>query len=152
MHTVNISTATADDLPAMADLLAGLFALEHDFAPDRDRQIAGLQLILEDPAIGQLFVARIDGGVAGMINALITVSTALGRHVLLLEDIVVTDACRRRGVGRALVEAACAWGAARGYGRATLLVDHDNGPALAFYAALGFEASAMQVRRRMLAP
>jgi ribosomal protein S18 acetylase RimI-like enzyme len=34
--------------------------------------------------------------------------------------------------------------------RVTLLADQDNAPALAFYDRLGFEKSAMVVRRRML--
>lgn len=32
----------------------------------------------------------------------------------------------------------------------TLLADRDNAPALAFYERLGFEASAMVVRRRRI--
>ena len=60
-----IDFATADDLESMADLLAELFTLESDFRPDRDKQLAGLYTILDNPAVGQLFVLRIDGAVVG---------------------------------------------------------------------------------------
>ena len=79
-----IDFATADDLEPMADLLAELFTLESDFEPERRKQIAGLRLILNNREVGQLFVLRVDGRVAGMANALFTVSTAEGRRVILL--------------------------------------------------------------------
>src|SRR5512145_1943106 len=82
MHNVfEICFAGTDDLPHLADLLGELFALESDFKPDRDRQLRGMRLILAEPALGRLFVLRIDGRVAGMANALITVSTAEGARV-----------------------------------------------------------------------
>src|SRR5512143_102522 len=98
--SVRIDFATESDLPAMADLLHELFTLESDFRPEREKQIAGLKLILDTPAIGQLFVLRVDGEVAGMANALITVSTAQGTRVLLLEDVIVSKRFRGGGLGR----------------------------------------------------
>ena len=144
----HIDSAGADDLDAMADLLAELFALESDFTPRREKQLAGLRLILDDPSIGQLFVLRVDGRVAGMANALLTVSTAEGRRVVLLEDVIVGAAYRGRGLGRALVEHVVAWARAAGLPRVTLLADRDNAAALAFYRRLGFDCSAMRVLRR----
>lgn len=150
MTDPRIDFATPDDLPALADLLAELFTLETDFQPDRARQIAGLRLILDNPALGRLFVARADGAVAGMVNALITVSTAEGGRVLLLEDVIVRRERRGDGLGRRLVEHALAWAAAEDMTRVTLLADAGNAPALAFYARLGFTPSAMRVLRRRL--
>jgi GNAT superfamily N-acetyltransferase len=150
MNDTTIDFATAADLPAMADLLQELFSLEADFRPERDKQLAGLRLILDTPALGRLFVLRVDGAVAGMANALITVSTAQGGPVLLLEDVIVSRAQRGGGHGRALVEHVCAWARGQGMTRVTLLADQDNAPALAFYEKLGFAKSAMVVRRRNL--
>ena len=145
-----IDFATADDLEPMADLLAELFTLESDFEPERRKQIAGLRLILNNREVGQLFVLRVDGRVAGMANALFTVSTAEGRRVILLEDVIVKSAYRGTGLGRRLVEHILAWAAANGLPRVTLLADKDNAPALAFYERLGFEHSAMRVLRKTM--
>ena len=144
----HIDFATDDDLEAMAGLLAGLFTLESDFSPKREKQLAGLRLILNDPGVGRLFVLRVDGCVAGMANALLTVSTAEGRRVVLLEDVVVAAGFRGRGLGRRLVEHVAAWAAENGLPRITLLVDKDNAPALAFYERMGFTPSAMRVLRK----
>lgn len=148
--TTTVEFATAADLPAMADLLHELFTLESDFKPEREKQLRGLQLILDTPQIGRLFVLRVDGQVAGMANALITVSTAQGTRVLLLEDVIVSAKYRTAGLGRQLVEHVCAWAKAEGMTRVTLLADQDNAKALAFYDRLGFEKSAMVVRRKGL--
>lgn len=147
MSAALVDFATPADLSAMADLLGELFRLESDFEPDRARQLAGLQLILDHPELGRLFVLRVDGEVAGMANALITVSTAEGGRVLLLEDVIVSARHRGGGLGRRLVEHVLAWAKAEGLTRVTLLADQANQPALDFYARLGFEPSAMKVLR-----
>lgn len=148
--SVKIDFATADDLPQLANLLDELFTLESDFRPERDKQLNGLQLILDNPSLGRLFVLRIAGKVAGMANALITVSTAEGGRVLLLEDVIVRREHRGGGLGRRLVEYVQDWAREQGMTRVTLLADRDNQPALDFYRKLGFENSNMTVLRRKL--
>ena len=148
--SVRIDFASAEDLPQLADLLSELFALESDFTPERDKQLRGLSLILDEPALGRLFVLRVNGQVAGMANALITVSTAEGSKVLLLEDVIVSRAHRGGGYGRKLVEHVLDWAKQQGMTRVTLLADRDNAPALDFYRALGFEGSHMTVLRKTI--
>lgn len=150
--TIDIDFATADDLGAMADLLTELFTLESDFKPEPLKQRRGLQLILDNPVIGQLFVVRDGNTVVGMANALITVSTAEGCKVVLLEDVIIHPDYRGRALGQRLIAHILDWASANGIPRVTLLADKDNTPALAFYAKLGFDNSAMRVLRRTVAP
>jgi GNAT superfamily N-acetyltransferase len=147
---IEINFASAVDLPQLADLLAELFSLESDFSPDRDKQLRGLRLILDTPLLGQLFVLRVGGKVAGMANALITVSTAEGERVLLLEDVIVCSEYRGGGLGRKLLEHVLAWARKQGIARVTLLADQNNQAALGFYDKLGFEHSQMTVLRKKL--
>jgi GNAT superfamily N-acetyltransferase len=148
--TVEIDFATAADLPHLADLLAELFTLESDFQPERDKQLRGLRAILDDPNIGRLFVLRLDGKVAGMANALITVSTAEGGRALLLEDVIVRSEHRGGGLGRQLIEHVLDWARGQDMTRVTLLADRDNHAALDFYRKLGFENSNMMVLRKKM--
>jgi GNAT superfamily N-acetyltransferase len=143
--TARIDFATAEDLPHLADLLAELFTLESDFQPERDKQLRGLRAILDEPELGKLFVLRVDGKVAGMANALITISTAEGERALLLEDVIVRSEYRGGGLGRRLVEHVLEWAKRRGMVRVTLLTDRNNQAALDFYHKLGFEHSHMTV-------
>ncbi len=147
---LEIGFATEDDLPQLADLLAELFTLERDFSPDRSKQLCALRLILDRPDQGRLFVARDGVKVAGMANAQISISTAEGGRVLLLEDVIVNADYRGRGVGRALVEHVLAWAILEDMLRVTLLADCDNHAALAFYGKLDFCRSNMLVLRKSL--
>jgi GNAT superfamily N-acetyltransferase len=147
---LHISLAGESDLPALANLLEELFTLEAEFQPDRQKQLAGLKLVLDNPDLGRVFVMRVDGKVAGMANALITVSTAEGARVLLLEDVIVRAEYRGHGLGRKLIQHVLDWAKAEGMMRVTLLADKDNISALGFYERLGFRYSSMRVLRREL--
>ncbi|HEY8902900.1 MAG TPA: GNAT family N-acetyltransferase [Chthoniobacterales bacterium] len=146
---LRIEPATLDDLPQLADLLHDLFSMEADFIPDRERQVRGLKLILEQPSRGRIFVLRNDHQIIGMINLLITISTAEGGFVLLLEDVVVHRDHRGQGYGSRLLDYAIDFAKKKNFLRITLLTDRDNEEAKRFYIDRGFVASDM-IPLRML--
>jgi hypothetical protein len=49
-----IEQATLEDLPQLTDLLVDLFTQESDFQPDRNKQMRGLRLLLEQPNRGRI--------------------------------------------------------------------------------------------------
>ncbi len=151
MHeSLRIEPATLDDLPVLADLLHDLFTLESDFVPNRVKQTRGLELILEDPSRGRIFVLRNDHSIIGMINLLITISTAEGGFVMLLEDLVVHSDHRGQGLGSKLLEHAVNFAREKKFLRITLLTDRaDQGP-IDFYCHRGFVVSDMQPLRMAL--
>ncbi len=153
---MKICFANAADLDVMADLLHELFTLESDFRPERDKQFAALRWLLDHPAHGRLFVmhdvVQDKTRVVGMANALISISTAEGGPVMILEDLILAASHRGRGLGRQLTEHVLRWAADEGLCRVTLLADRNNRAALAFYQRLGFDESAMAVRRKKLIP
>jgi len=63
--------------------------------------LRGLRLILDNPALGRLFVLRDEEQVPGMANALVTASTAEGGRVLLLEGRDRAPGTARRRAGEA---------------------------------------------------
>lgn len=84
---------------------------------------------------GRLWVARDGAEPVGF--ALVEL---LESEVAHLAELAVHPDHGRRGVGRRLVRAVCAWASATGYGGVTLTTFRDlpwNGP---FYARMGFEA------------
>lgn len=144
---MQVEFASAADVEPMADLLHELFTLESDFQPQREKQLAALRWLLAHPAHARLFVLRDAGCVVGMANALISISTAEGGPVLILEDVILAASQRGAGHGRRLVKHVLDWAAGEGMSRVTLLADKDNTAALCFYERLGFKESAMVVRR-----
>lgn len=148
---VHIEPATMEDLSPLADLLYDLFDQETDFTPDRDKQVRGLQLIIESPNRGRIFVARLNGQIIGMVNLLITISTAEGGFVLLLEDLIVAKPYRSMGIGSTLMDHALAYARSKRFLRITLLTDEERDHANSFYEKHGFRRSTMIPMRMNLA-
>lgn len=149
---LRIEPATLDDLPQLTDLLFDLFSHEADFVPNRDKQLHGLRLILEQPNRGRIFVLRSAQRIIGMINLLITISTAEGGFVLLLEDLVIHCDHRGQGYGSRLLEHALGYARAKGFLRITLLTDKLENRARAFYEQHGFRQSGMVPMRYYFTP
>ncbi|MFV0338824.1 MAG: GNAT family N-acetyltransferase [Chthoniobacterales bacterium] len=142
-ENLRIEPATLDDLPELVDLLYELFSHERDFTPNRELQQRGLQLIIEEPSRGRIFVLRNKNRIIGMINLLITISTAEGGFVLLLEDLVVAPEFRNCGIGDKLLRHAVEFAKEKKFRRITLLTDKPNDAATRFYLSRGFVESDM---------
>jgi GNAT superfamily N-acetyltransferase len=140
--------ATLQDVSQLVSLLQVLFSIEQDFRPDPEKQERGLRKILARPENAVIMTARDDqGNVIGMVSAQLVVSTAEGAYSAWVEDMVIAEGWRSRGVGRRLLSSALDWARLRGATRAQLLVDLDNEPALGYYDHLGWQATRLGARR-----
>lgn len=149
MSVLKIEPATLDDLPELTELLLDLFAQEADFTPNKEKQMRGLRLIVEQPSRGRIFVLRSENRIIGMINLLITISTAEGGFVLMLEDLVIHRDHRRQGYGSRLLQHAVDFARRKKFLRITLLTDQpDEGRR--FYAKHHFSESDMVPMRMIL--
>ena len=147
---ITVDVAKPSDIDTLVVLLASLFADEAEFAADSAKQKVGLELILNDSTQGQILVAREADSVVGMVNLLFTVSTALGGHVAILDDLIVTPAYRSKGVGKLLMDAALNFCSARGFARISLQTDSDNYTAQHLYESRGFVRSSMISYKKIL--
>ena len=130
-------------------LLGELFAIEADFSFDADRQRQGLRLMLDGCRKHKCIkVAECDREVIGMCSAQTLISTAEGGVVALVEDLVVKNGWRGRGVGGMLLESIDAWSNSCGLKRLQLLADAENEPALAFYGKNGWERTQLICLRK----
>lgn len=145
-----IRKATKEDIPQLCTLLDYLFSLEEEFTPNTELQVKGLNAILDDSDIGQIYAAVEDDKLAGMVSLLYTVSTALGSRVAVLEDMIVDPSYRKQGIGTKLIQYALEDGKSNGCKRVTLLTDKENLKAQKFYRDCGFDLSAMIPFRKML--
>jgi GNAT superfamily N-acetyltransferase len=147
---MQIEKATVNDIPELCDLLAVLFSQEAEFEVDGNAQQTGLQVIISNPDIGIILLARHNDKVIGMVSLLFSISTALGGRVAMLEDMVVLPEQRGLGIGSALLNAAISTARDNGCLRITLLTDSDNKVAHGFYDKHGFVRSAMLAFRMLL--
>jgi ribosomal protein S18 acetylase RimI-like enzyme len=148
---VSIENAEIQDIPALIKLLAILFGIEADFQADVAKQTRGLTLLINAPENGVIKVAKNQvGQVIGMVSVQLVISTAQGSTSAWVEDMVIEEACRDKGVGKALLEAALIWAKGKGATRAQLLVDTENTAALGYYAHLGWEITQLQARKTFL--
>lgn len=143
---VKIRAATQADIEQMSQLLSQLFSIEADFVPDADKQRRGLQLLL-DTLGAYVVVAEEQGAIIGMATLQILVSTAEGGHVGLVEDVVVDQKERGKGVGAALLDHIQVWAEDNGLTRLQLAADRDNSAALGFYASKGWQQTALGLLR-----
>jgi GNAT superfamily N-acetyltransferase len=150
--SILVEAAVPADIDALIRLLDILFSIEQDFRPDHVAQRRGLELLLASPAQGRILVARdAEQGVVGMVSAQLVISTAIGAPSAWIEDMVILDAFRGRGLGKALLDAAEAWAIAQGAGRIQLLADADNTPALDFYRHLDWQPTRLFAWKKLLA-
>jgi len=134
---LSIRTATADDVPLVAQLIRELAEYE---------KLAHAAVATEDGLRGQLFgerpaaevlIAEADGEPAGFALFFHTFSTFLGKRGLYLEDLFVRPAFRGLGLGRHLMAALARTAVQRDCGRFEWSVLDWNEPAIAFYRRLG---------------
>ncbi|HEY5741921.1 MAG TPA: GNAT family N-acetyltransferase [Terrimicrobiaceae bacterium] len=140
---VRIEPATLDDLPELTELLFELFSQERDFIPNRENEMRGLRLLLEEPSRGRVFVLRGPLRIIGMINLLITISTAEGGFVLVLEDLIVHRDYRHQGFGTRLLEYAIDFAQKKNFFRITLLTEKPDEELKRFFVKNGFVESNM---------
>ncbi len=140
---ISIEPATLEDLPELTDLVMSLMELEEDFEPNEVKQRHGLQLILEQPSRGRIFVVRTQTGIVGMVNILFTISTAEGGFVIILEDVIIRPTHRGQGYGTRLIDYVKVFARNKDFKRITLLTDQVSEESQRFFARNGFESSRM---------
>ena len=155
MPPVRIRPATAADAEGITRVY--LESAEHHAAIDPARYcIPGPGSILERYRTGGqhprhgpdciTFVAEIDGGVAGFVDARIERPfDAMHRPMVYcyVAEIAVAADRRSQGIGRLLMEAAEQWGREHGAEAVSLEYNSKNPRAASFYERIGYEAATV---------
>ena len=107
--------------------------------------------LIADERVG-FFVAQAGDRLAGLVCVRLREAPELPicvrRRYAVIDNVVVKEAFRRAGVGRALVERAREWAVAKGADSIELNVWEFNQEAIAFYRALGYETASRKMSKR----
>lgn len=135
-----IRPAARADIPLILQFIRDLAAYEklaHEVAAT-EAQLTHTLFPPDDTApAAHVIIAEIDGQPAGFALYFFNYSTFLARPGLYLEDLFVAEACRSRGIGKALLLHLAQLANARGCGRMEWAVLDWNEPAIKFYESLG---------------
>ncbi|GAA1418965.1 GNAT family N-acetyltransferase [Agrococcus citreus] len=134
-----LRAARPGDEPAILVLIQALALYERE--PDAVENTAALltETLFGDAPKTFAHVVERDGEIVGIAIWFLTYSTWTGTHGIWLEDLVVDEAQRGRGYGRALMSALAAICVERGYRRFEWTVLDWNAPSIGFYRAIGAE-------------
>lgn len=146
-----IREADTEDVDVLTALLEEIM-VHHDVKPPPAGALREtLQAILASTS--HLFlVAETSGTIVGACSLIISISTWSAGPVCEIQDVIVTAQDRDSGVGRRLIEAACALAAERGCVRLFLYAESFNLGAHAFYRSLGLAEKTSLYFERNLRP
>jgi GNAT superfamily N-acetyltransferase len=138
---MNIRHAMLNDVPVILRFIREL--AEYERAPN---EVTATEELLRrhlfEPAdagrpVAEALIGELDGEPRGFALYFTNFSTWMGRPGVYLEDLYVTPAARRRGLGRALLARVARIAVERGAGRLDWSVLNWNTPAIEFYRRLG---------------
>ena len=138
-YTPDLSQADLERLAVEAGRYSR-FRVDPDFP--QERFIALYSEWLRKSLTGEIADAVMVVADTGRVHGLVTVAQAQGGGKIGL--VAVDAACRGRGLGRQLVEAAKAWFAARGAAFAEVVTQQDNAAACRLYETCGFRVHQVQ--------
>ena len=142
MDEPTVQIATPADAPSISDLLYEFNgeALPPAKLAARMEEAQGLETV---------FLGELAGRLAGLLVLRVIPTLSEPEDWAEITELYVRPAARRKGVGKALVEAAIQYAQACGCTHMHLLVDPANRVALSFYPVVGFYRDSYAMRRRL---
>lgn len=125
------------ELPELLDMLRR-FYVEDRIPLDEPRVRRGLEQLLADAALGAVLFAEAEGERVGYLVLGWCFSIEQGGRHVLVDELYLEPAARGRGLGAALLAAACDWARGQGAEVVRLEVNRHNPRAKALYLRHGF--------------
>jgi GNAT superfamily N-acetyltransferase len=131
--------ATVGDIPVLVDLMEEFHA-EAGYPLDREQAAASFAALLENPALGAVWLLRDGAAPAGYVVLTLRFSMEYGGLEAAVDDLFVRPPSRRHGLARRAIEALFQECERRGVLAVQVVVGRDNPAAQALYRGFGLVA------------
>lgn len=154
---IRIRRARDDDYPTLQALRAELDAGYRAMLPECLPAPAAEWFPVTGPAQDSLLlIAEADSRVLGMLSARIIEAPVLNltrpRRYVTVDSLVVSQSCRRQGIGRALMAELYRWADEHQVSQVEVTVYDFNRPALSFFTQLGYRTVSRRLHRTVPPP
>lgn len=137
---ITFRTATPSDAPVLASFVRKYYEFDGiHYLPDEVE--AGLNALLANPSVGQAWLVLGGTQTVGYVIFTYGFDIEFGGRLALITDLYLEPPCRRRGIGRHILEQIEVFGRSIGLRGLELQVESDNAEARALYNKFGFEAA-----------
>jgi GNAT superfamily N-acetyltransferase len=135
---IAVQTATHADLGALLPLVEQYWRFEAIEGFDAHRIAGLLERVNSDSNLGHIWLAKVDGNVAGYLLAVYVFSLEYQGLTAEIDEFFVSPAYRKLGLGSLLLEAAEAAFRTHSCTSVQLQIGRDNAEARAFYRRHGY--------------
>ena len=136
--STTIRPATPDDVATLIPLVNQYWRFEAIEGFDATRIQALLKRVIAEPALGQAWLATVEGQPAGYLLAVFVFSLEYQGLTAEIDELFVSPHRRGQGLGGRLLDTAEESFRARGCTKVFLQIGRDNDEARAFYRSRGF--------------
>ena len=141
--------ATKTDFDAIVDMMRSYYT-EDGYAFSEETARTCLSTFSAHEHLGRLWVADVDGVVAGYVAVTLGFSFEYGGPDAFLDEIVIAEPYRRTGLGREAMDLALAYCRDHGVKAIHLEVEDHRAPAKRLYEQLGFEVHDRHLMTRLI--
>jgi len=151
MESIAIRSAGTPDQLRVVELLWRQIE-DHSLHPPRAAFESAVAHLLARPDLGRILVAAVDDEIVGVAQISFAFALEHGGRTAWLDELYVEPAQRRKGIGGALLRAACQLAQALGAHAVDLEVESGHEPAFRLYERHGFTKHERQRFFTRLAP
>jgi GNAT superfamily N-acetyltransferase len=145
---MQIRNATIDDRERVIELLRTLLIPFGEVAEDWTDRAGIFQRLVENPDLGSILIAEVDGEIGGITTLSYPVALRCGGIYTCIEENIVDERFRGQGIGAALLKAAIAEATARGCAEIQVNAPSEHGYPLYLRHGLRDEGK-IQVKARL---
>ena len=131
--------ARIEDLDILVSLHTKLLMMEGDFIYDKVAISNGMKMLLVNEN-SFILVLETKGEIVGMCTLQFVVSTVEGGMIAVLEDVIIDEKYRRKGLGKKFFRYIEDFCKLKNIRRIQLLTQYENKNSIMFYKSLGLNA------------